>query len=239
MTDLEKERNNSQVSEPTREGTASPPGRDTTCPPAQVIHNHFSVPEAPWQSDAGRVAPWQREQRPRGRGSFFMAKLLRIAWEVGGALPLFYLNVTVLSSGLAELSPHFSAKASTLLGLGWMSGYLMWHKITTAQVLVAGFFIMMTITWKFVIKDLLRRGGVQTFAPLGWDPARSRIFWRGACGTLMVCDALLFFYGVWQSSQWMKQPSFLSALIATALYLAGVAVYAGVWLHLSDWEGGE
>ena len=237
-TESEKVRDDGQAPDPKQDGARPIHVHNYGMPPQDMLNQ--SVRQAVRAAETDRPRRRRRERQPRGRAGFFLAKLLRIGWEVVGLAFLGLLNVMVLSGGLIELSPSlFGAKMSTMPGFGWMAGYLVWNKVLVGHVIALGFFCVMAFCWKIVIKDLLLRHGVEEIDPDKWDVQRARVFWRSACAILMLCDALLFYYGVTQSNLWLKQSHPFTALVSTLMYLAIVAVYSFGSLYVSDWERSE
>lgn len=226
------------------------PKRDGPQPVEVHLHNHVPISpprDAVAQSIKEAIVavaeddwmPRRRRRRPRPRGRFgcFFARLVAILWEVVGLLLLGFLNVLVLSQGLVELAPKlFGAKMSSMPGFGFMAGYLMWNKVLVGHVIALGFFCVMAFAWKIVIKDLVLARGNDLIDEREWNVRNSRIFWRTACGVLMFCDAVLFYYGVTQSNLWGRSTPYFSALISTVMYLAIVAMYSFGCLYLWDWE---
>jgi hypothetical protein len=239
-TESEKVRDDGQAPDPKQDGAR----------PIHV-HNHVhtgpvlpqelltqSVRQAVKAADFERRS--RRRERPRGRAGFFLAKLVRIAWEGGGLAFLGMLNVMVLSQGLIELSPFFASKISTVPGLGFMAGYTVWRNIQVGHVVALGFFAGLAFGWKLLVRDLLMRNAhADVLHEDDWNLRRARLFWRCVVGVLMTCDALLYFYGITRSNLWLSSPSYFHAFIATLVYMSFVAIYSFACLYLSDWERSE
>lgn len=232
-TELDSRRDGSPVELHLHNHVPAPPTKDMV---VQTVKETMSRVGDDWPPRRRRRRP-----QPRGRIGSFVAKLAVIVWDAVGLGVFGLLNVLVLSQGLVEISPSlFGAKISTVPGLSFMAGYLVWNKVLIGHVIAVGFFACMAFAWKILVRDLLlARGNEITNDDSEWNVHNTRLFWRISCGVMMSMDAILFYFGVTQSNLWTGRPHYFTAFLATILYLSVAAAYSAISLYLHDWERSE
>lgn len=204
----------------------------STPPPATPPSDPGAAPVSPPQADRpahSSRSPAAPQPGPSLSWASAGAYAKHFLWQLATKVILGAIYVGVISEGLRHLVPALAQKVYSLAGLSFLRDYEATYRLDLALFLSVFMLIAVWWLWEKILQLWLQ--AEDDFDDHGWnsDAHRRLIVTLGV--VILGADACLFYVAVSQAG-WSGTRFSVSALLATAAYLAILLFVSFVSIHL-------